>query len=124
MEEKYTTAENTVQIIQPLTIKGGYGTDRESVAKVLEATAKNNGEIVLKETYGKVIGGSRKYPVTEYNVAKAYVITDKDYKVKPESVGINWDNVKTVSGATYGIGPLIKEKGFVWNSTKSVWERK
>lgn len=124
MEEKYTTAENTVQIIQPLTIKGGYGTDRESVAKVLEATAKSNGEINLKENYGKIVGGSRKYPVTEYDIKKAYVITDKDYKVKPESAGINWDNVKVVSGTTYGIGPLVKEKGFAWNSAKSIWERK
>jgi len=68
MEEKYTTVENTVQIIQPLTIKGGYGTDRESVAKVLEATAKSNNEINLKENYGKIVGGSRKYPVTEYDI--------------------------------------------------------
>ena len=66
--EQYTTSDNTVRQIQPQTIRGGYGTQREDIAKVLEVTAKSNGEISLKENYGKVVGGSRKYPVTEYDV--------------------------------------------------------
>lgn len=33
----------------------------------------------------------------------------------PGSVGINWDNVKFVSGRTYDAQSLLKEKGFRWN---------
>lgn len=120
---KYTTADRTVQEVQARTIQGGYNTNRETIAKVLEVTAKGNGEISLKENYGTVIGGSRKYPVTEYNIKRASIITDKDYKTMPESEGINWDNVKVISGSTYGIGSLVKPKGFKWNGEKGVWEK-
>jgi hypothetical protein len=120
----YTTSDKTVREVQAHTLQGGYGTGRDTIAKVLEVTAKGNGEISLKENYGTVVGGSRKYPVTEYNIKGANIITDKDYKAIPESEGINWDNVKVISGSTYGIGPLVKPKGFAWNSAKSVWEKK
>lgn len=120
---QYTTADNTVQVVEPRTIQGGYGTDREDIAKVLEVTAKSNGEISLKENYGTVVGGSRKYPVTEYNISKASIITNKNYNSTPEDNGINWDNVTTISGSTYGIGTLVKPKGFKWNSAKGVWEK-
>lgn len=121
---RYTTADKTVREIQSTTIKGGYGTDREDIAKVLEVTAKGNGEISLKENYGQVVGGSRKYPTTEYNVKGANIITNKDYKATPEDSGVNWENVKTITGSTYGIGPLVKPKGFTWNGSKNRWEKK
>lgn len=121
---RYTTSDQTVREVQPTTIRGGYNTDRENIAKVLEVTAKGNGEISLKENYGQVVGGSRKYPVTEYNVKGANIITSKDYKATPEDSGVNWDNVKTITGSTYGIGPLVKPKGFAWNGSKNRWEKK
>lgn len=121
---KYTTSDKTVMEIAPTTIKGGYGTDKDTISKVLEVRAKGNGEIELKENYGNVVGGSRKYPVKEYNVKGAYIITDTDYKSIPENKGINWDNVKTISGSTYGIGTLVKSKGFAWDSSDSVWKKK
>ena len=121
---RYTTADNTVRVVEPSTIRGGYGTDREDIAKVLEVTAKSNGEISLKENYGKVVGGSRKYPVTEYDVKGAYIITSKNYNAVPEASGINWDNVKQISGSTYGIGTLAKQNGLEWDSKERVWKKK
>jgi hypothetical protein len=37
--------------------------------------------------------------------------------------GINWDNVKSVSGATYDFKNSIKEKGFHWDGKLKKWVR-
>ena len=41
----------------------------------------------------------------------------------PGSVGINWGNVKFVSGRTYDAQYLLNEKGFQWNRDTSRYER-
>ena len=122
--QNYTTSDNTVMTVPPTTIQGGYGTNKDTIDKVLEVTAKGNGEISLVENRGVVIGGSRKYPVTEYKIKGASIITDKDYKVAAEDNGINWANVKIISGSTYGIGSLVKPKGFEYDRAKGVWIKK
>lgn len=42
----------------------------------------------------------------------------------PGSVGINWDNVQFVSGRTFDVQDLLKEKGFRWNRNIRRYERK
>lgn len=37
--------------------------------------------------------------------------------------GINWDNVKSVSGKTFDIKGYIKEKGFKWDAKEKKWIR-
>lgn len=55
---------------------------------------------------------------------------DKQSKVKSgneegktRSVGINWDNVKSVSGDTYNVKELLKKKGFKWNGASKNWTK-
>ena len=39
------------------------------------------------------------------------------------SVGIDWDKVKSVSGPTYNVKGLLKEKGFKWNAAGKNWAK-
>ena len=38
-----------------------------------------------------------------------------------EVKGVNWDNVKAVSGATFEIRPYLKQMGFKWDGAKKSW---
>lgn len=38
-------------------------------------------------------------------------------------VGINWNNVKTVSGKTYEVKNMLKDMGFKWDSENKNWKR-
>lgn len=40
-----------------------------------------------------------------------------------QSFGIDWNNVKSVRGETYGVREYIKQKGFKWNAQKERWEK-
>ena len=37
------------------------------------------------------------------------------------SHNINWDKVKEVSGKTYHLGAMLREKGFRWDKNKKTW---
>lgn len=39
------------------------------------------------------------------------------------SVGIDWDNVKSVSGSTFYVKEFIKTKGFRWDSLRKRWKK-
>lgn len=40
-----------------------------------------------------------------------------------QSFGIDWNNVKSVRGETYGVREYIKQKGFKWNRSTERWEK-
>lgn len=50
-------------------------------------------------------------------------MSEDDRYIGSQSVGINWDAVKTVSGKTYEHKEFIKSKGFSWNRENKRWER-
>lgn len=41
-----------------------------------------------------------------------------------ESYGIRWDKVSSVSGQTYNIRSMLKEKGFRWDGKTKSWVKK
>lgn len=41
-----------------------------------------------------------------------------------QSHNINWDNVTEVSGQTYNIKGILKDKGFVWDGSTKSYRRK
>ena len=54
----------------------------------------------------------------------------KDSSTKPgndllgvRSVGIDWDKVNSVSGKTYNVKALLKEKGFRWDGADKSWKK-
>lgn len=48
-------------------------------------------------------------------------VQDPDSDVR--SAGIDWDKVKTVSGQTYNVKSLLKDKGFKWDKANKVWSK-
>lgn len=91
--------------------------------EVISVKSESNGEIVLTNLKPEFEGGS-------YSKANTIPVTYKfkhgitDTGKRKESYGINWDNVKAVSGATYSLRGWIKEKGFVWDRDNKRWIRK
>ena len=89
---------------------------------IYKVTAGENGEIIFNKSYGKQIGGSRNLPLTEHEDMKAYYIVMKNEN-EPVQRGINWNNVKSVSGKVYDIKDDLKRRGFKWNGDTKRWER-
>lgn len=89
--------------------------------KLYTVSAGNNGEIVFKEPWGKKVGGSRKYPVYMYGGVNAYYLQKSDGSI--EQRGINWENVKSVSGRTYDVKEDLKKMGFAWDKDAKKWVR-
>lgn len=42
-------------------------------------------------------------------------------KGQAESYGINWDNVKSITGQTYEVKDYIRKKGFKWDNATKRW---
>ena len=65
---------------------------------------------------------NRNTTVANYDL-KNGIWTSQTGDRSPHSTGINWDNVKAVSGKTYDVQGFLKEKGFRWNSRTRRYER-
>ena len=44
--------------------------------------------------------------------------------IQVEQRGINWNNVKSVSGKTYDIKDNLKQLGFQWDRNSSKWVKR
>ena len=64
---------------------------------------------------------SSKIPDAFQNKTSKYKPENEDSKYGISSVGIDWNKVNSVSGNTYNIKALLKNKGFKWNSTGKNW---
>lgn len=86
---------------------------------VLEATADNNGNLMLTYAVGEHSAPSAKTNKT-HNVTyrlKAGVVNGRSF-------GIDWTRVKSVSGQTFAVKNEAKEAGLVWDSVTKKWIRK
>lgn len=45
----------------------------------------------------------------------------QDNRDATESVGVNWDNVTAISGATYPLRTFAKNNGFKWDGKTKKW---
>lgn len=128
---KYTTSDNTVEVIPAQTLRTDdiKNANYKSVAhEVLNVSALAGGEIDVSKARRRDTGeGSRKYPIYEYDVKGAYIVPGvdsgdyKDNRDATETKGVNWNNVKAVSGATFEIRPYLKQMGFKWNGSAKKW---
>mgnify|MGYP007105370336 CR=1 FL=1 len=114
---------------------------------VLEADSDGHGNIYL--SYASPVSRyqqnkSTTYALYEVKCGVAYADeihgsrkNDKDYgdkwsKVKPENIaagnirsaGIDWSKVNSISGRTFNVKELLKDKGFKWNSADKNWVKK
>lgn len=58
---------------------------------------------------------------SKYSKENEVVFEGKRSTSRVRSVGIDWENVKSVSGDTYNVKDLIKDKGFKWDGSKKRW---
>lgn len=102
---------------------------------VLVPVSDGNGNITLK--YAEPFEYKERNSKSTYAIYKlACGITNADYCYDYEeksvvnseneiydikSVGIDWNNVKSVSGKTFNVKSLLKAKGFKWNGTAKNW---
>lgn len=118
----YASADHTLTNEQPLKSKWILGTN---TGNIVRAVTDEKGNITLSNM-----------PAEEYEVwskKKTFATTtikhgitdmsEDDRYIGSQSVGINWDAVKTVSGKTYEHKEFIKSKGFSWNKENKRWER-
>ena len=115
----YQTAVNMSDFDED-TVKGAVG--KGNTDTLFRVSAKGNGEIEFKESYGEKIGGSRKYPVYKHEEVGAYYLTKTEGE--SEQRGINWDNVKSVSGKTFRAKEDLKSRGFSWDRNSQKWVKK
>lgn len=87
---------------------------------VLSAKTDGNGNLTL-ETAPATIRWSDGKEYAQWDVANG--ITDIGAGDGVRSTGINWDAVQTVSGETYIVRKLMREKGFEFDKTSSTWEK-
>lgn len=122
---QYTTSDNTVEEMASQVVR----VQMKDRLGLVDVTAAENGEIVLTDAESRDTGeGSRKYPVMEYTTKGAYIDIghdDEGYSPDSDKVtqvhGVNFDNVRSVSGYTYPLRPFLKSKGFKWGGSAKKW---
>lgn len=87
--------------------------------EILEAVDKGNGEVHFQYAT----------PESREKTAKTNRTQYLTYNLKAgaengDIFGVNWDNVKSVSGQTFNIKSNIKDRGFHWDGAKKMWVKK
>ena len=129
-KSRYTTADNTVENISPETIISK-STYRDGVYSV---SAVDGGGINVSQMRGQRTGSehdSNSRPEYSYSTNGAYINAGKggfnseykDERDKTVTKGVNWDNVKFVTGDTYKLRTELKALGFKWNGANKRWEK-
>lgn len=83
------------------------------------------GEIIIQRAEGRFESseyGSQKPVNVTYGI-KAGISMDS-LKIEGKDYGINWGNVKSVSGKTYDVQNVLREKGFEWDKKAKKWVKK
>lgn len=94
--------------------KGNYG-DTVKVAK-----ETSDGNLVFENARAEFSRGNKPGATTKdvtFTLRHGFVWHNNDKRF----YGINWDNVKSVSGNTYDMNSELKKKGFKWNSSTKSW---
>ena len=112
----FDSAEQYKEVTQAGALMAG------QVDTLYQISAGKNGDISFSVSYGKKVGGSNKYPTYKHEEVGAYYMTKTNGEV--EQRGINWNNVKSVSGKTYDIKDNLKQLGFQWDRNSSKWVKR
>lgn len=123
--ESYISADKALFEGDTLEITRQYDTRLRGVnwqkASALNATSDGNGNITLN--YANAVDYTERNSKTtdmRYEVKTGFTISGRG---EVKSTGIDFDNVKEISGRTYGIGDLVKQHGFKWDRDKKVWRK-
>lgn len=93
---------------------------------VYEAVEQKNekGGIEIVKAYGTFDNSNPKANTKDVTYKIQHGIVSYDDSRGIESYGIRWDKVSSVSGQTYNIRSMLKEKGFRWDGKTKSWVKK
>lgn len=94
--------------------KGNYG---DTVMTAKETSAGNLAFEYAKAEFSHDNKPNANTKDVTFSLQHGFVWHNKDKKF----YGINWDNVKSVSGKTYGFNDELKKLGFKWNGDTKSW---
>lgn len=86
---------------------------------ILEAIDNGNGEVSFIYATPEKREKTAKTNRTQYVTFRL-----KSGAVNGDVFGVNWDNVKSVSGQTYDMKSDIKDRGFRWDGKAKKWVKK
>lgn len=86
---------------------------------ILEAVDNGNGELSFEYATPESREKTAKTNRTQYLTYKLRAGAENG-----DVFGVNWDNVKSVSGQTYDIKSEIKDRGFKWDGKNKKWVRR
>lgn len=86
---------------------------------ILEAVDGGNGELSFVYATPESREKTSKTNRTQYLTYKLRAGAENGYVF-----GVNWDNVKSVSGQTYDLRSEIKDRGFRWDGKTKKWIKK
>lgn len=93
--------------------RGGYYKD-----EVLEATTDGKGNVTFN--YAKADSYTK---TAKTNIINRVSYTLKAGAVNGKTFGINWSNVKSISGHTYGLRQVAKDNGLRFDEKTKSWHR-
>lgn len=93
---------------------------------VYDAVERKNekGGIEIVKAYGTFDNSNPKANTRDVTYKIQHGIVSYDDSRGIESYGIRWDKVTSVSGQTYNIRSMLKEKGFRWDGKTKSWVKK
>ena len=86
---------------------------------ILEAVDEGNGELSFIYAKPESREKTSKYGRTQYLTYSLRAGAENGY-----IFGVNWDNVKSISGQTYNLRQEIKDRGFSWDGKNKKWIKK
>jgi len=91
---------------------------------VLKAIAKEGGQLEFEYAQADFSKARPKANTQDATFYIQYGSVTHFNNGKTNFYGINWENVKSVSGQTYEIKSELKDMGFQWDRDKRKWVRK
>lgn len=87
--------------------------------EILEAVDKGNGSLEFRYATPEKREKTAKTNKTQYLTYRLKAGAENG-----ETFGINWKNVNSISGQTYGLRTEAKERGFKWDGNTNSWVRR
>lgn len=119
----FSSSDGVIQNAKPRTIETVYREANGRSAgyfkdEVLEAKTGGKGNVTF--SYAKADSYNKTAKTNRTNYVS---YTLKAGAVNGETFGINWNNVKSISGQTYGLRKAAKENGLKFDGKTKSWKR-
>lgn len=126
---KYTSSDKTTYEGEELTGQRRYvvysskGFQFKNDVNIYDAKSDGNGNLTVSKARGYETNGNIPQRGDEgtytYKTKTGFKVDGRDVK----STGIDWDNVKSISGETYNISQAARDHGMKWDGRDKKWKK-